>query len=174
MVTLVPGWTCVWTNLGSSWPHLPTLTSEDQGPETCSGLTPSPPGGPSSGEMGHRWALGEGPARMIPGRGREFLSWVSIPRSSWCPPLLGPGGPPQQVSLFCDLFHHQAELNQGDPPTSLPATLSPVPGQEGTHVLQRHPPGGAQEAPARAGSSWACFPTSLCDLLGMWAHSQPG
>lgn len=153
---------------GQTWAppgHTSMLASEDQG-ESWAGLTPAPPQGPTSG----KWvaAAGEGAGRHVSGLAGESLSWVRTPWSSLCPPFLGPGGPSKQVSF---LSSHQAQLDQGHPST----TLQDLRGRQGHTSSKEHPPrGGGQEAQARAGRSWVCFPTSLRDLVGILADSPPG
>ena len=116
---------------------------------------------------------------MFQGLSGDSLAWVRT-LSSLCQPLLGPGRPFQQVSF---LSNHQAELDQGHPSASLPGSPAPYPeleGVAGAHTVQEHPswrntpPGGEQGAPARAGRSWVCFPTSLRDLVGILADFPPG
>lgn len=53
--------------------------------------------------------------------------------------------------------------------------LQDLKGWQGHTSSKEHPPrGGGQEAPARAGRSWVCFPTLLRDLVGILADSPPG
>lgn len=93
MVTPVPGWTLVWTNLGSSWPHLRTgqwrSRMRDLGRANA-----FPPRGT------HLWGTGD----CQGGEGwtacfRAGWRGSVTPRSALRPPVLGPGGPSQQVSF---------------------------------------------------------------------------
>lgn len=93
----VPGWALVWTNLGSSWPHLRTGQGRSKRREMWAGLTPLPAEGLAAGK---RVALrGTGLDSVFHGwHGAPVLG--RTPWSSLCPPFLGPGGPSQQVSFL--------------------------------------------------------------------------
>lgn len=144
---------------GQTWAppgHSSTLASEDQG-ETQAGLTPSPPEGPTSGKRVA--AAGEGwdsvfqespsPGSELPGPHCALHSLVRRTIQTGVFPFLVFG-----LSWIKGNPRHRSQR-----PWPQPRDLR---GWQRHTSSKEHPPGGGgQEAPARAGRSWVCFPTSL-------------
>lgn len=128
-------------------PHWPGQIKEEK---DLGRANPLPPEGLTAGK---RVALRQRRA----GQRASRLAWRDpvldrTPWSSLCPPLLGPGGPSQQVSFLLVI-----RLDPGHPPASLPVSLyrnfrsdGVLAGMGGGRRRGTPSSRGGQEAPARA------------------------
>lgn len=146
---------------GQTWAppgHTSTLASEDPG-AMWAGPIPSPPEGPTSGKWWLCWGQGW-PAQPLSRAGGLPGPHCALPYS--------PRGPSQQVS-----FPLLIRLIGTTGPRLYPSQRLCPPSLGATGTAGRTSSRGGQEAPTRAGRSWVCFPTLLCDFVGIWADSPP-